>query len=44
MDRGTVVNDGLGYGLMYTAKADAWDGAQRKNTWRTLTRTFRPKS
>ncbi|MGA5624065.1 serine/threonine-protein kinase [Streptomyces cellulosae] len=44
VDRGTVVNDGLGYGLMYTARADAWDGAQRKNTWRTLTRTFRPKS
>ncbi|MER6834519.1 serine/threonine-protein kinase [Streptomyces cellulosae] len=44
VDRGTVVNDGLGYGLMYTAKADAWDGAQRKNTWRTLTETFRPKS
>ncbi|MEV5362704.1 serine/threonine-protein kinase [Streptomyces cellulosae] len=43
VDRGTVVNDGLGYGLMYTAKADAWDGAQRKNTWRTLTETFRPK-
>ncbi|MDN3285258.1 serine/threonine-protein kinase [Streptomyces thermocarboxydus] len=44
VDRGTVVNDGLGYGLMYTVKADAWDGAQRKNTWRTLTETFRPKS
>ncbi|MFF5606527.1 serine/threonine-protein kinase [Streptomyces cellulosae] len=44
VDRGTVVNDALGYGLMYTAKADAWDGAQRKNTWRTLTETFRPKS
>ncbi|MEU2367945.1 MULTISPECIES: serine/threonine-protein kinase [Streptomyces] len=44
VDRGTVVNDGLGYGLMYTAKADAWDGEQRRNTWRTLTQTFRPKS
>ncbi|MFF8524059.1 serine/threonine-protein kinase [Streptomyces werraensis] len=44
VDRGTVVNDGLGYGLMYTAKADAWDGEQRRNTWRTLTETFRPKS
>ncbi|MET8895379.1 serine/threonine-protein kinase [Streptomyces albogriseolus] len=44
VDRGTVVNDGLGYGLMYTARADAWDGEQRKNTWRTLTQTFRPKS
>ncbi|MFI0506180.1 serine/threonine-protein kinase [Streptomyces albogriseolus] len=44
VDRGTVVNDGLGYGLMYTARADAWDGEQRKNTWRTLTETFRPKS
>ncbi|MDN3271042.1 serine/threonine-protein kinase [Streptomyces sp. MA15] len=44
VDRGTVVNDGLGYGLMYTARADAWDGEQRRNTWRTLTQTFRPKS
>ncbi|CAM5641090.1 hypothetical protein SALBM217S_02251 [Streptomyces griseoloalbus] len=44
VDRGTVVNDGLGYGLMYTAKADAWDGEQRRNTWRTLTQTFTPKS
>ncbi|WP_228915615.1 serine/threonine-protein kinase [Streptomyces sp. DH20] len=44
VDRGTVVNDGLGYGLFYTARADAWDGEQRKNTWRTLTETFRPKS
>ncbi|MEU5464424.1 serine/threonine-protein kinase [Streptomyces althioticus] len=44
VDRGTVVNDGLGYGLMYTARADAWDGEQRTNTWRTLTETFRPKS
>ncbi|MER7740885.1 serine/threonine-protein kinase [Streptomyces sp. NPDC096538] len=44
VDRGTVVNDHLGYGLMYTARADAWDGEQRRNTWRTLTETFRPKS
>ncbi|GAB2328929.1 hypothetical protein STREPTOSP366_41000 [Streptomyces variabilis] len=44
VDRGTVVNDGLGYGLMYTARADTWDGEQRTNTWRTLTETFRPKS
>ncbi|WP_395759861.1 protein kinase [Streptomyces althioticus] len=44
VDRGTVVNDGLGYGLLYTARADAWDGEQRKDTWRTLTETFRPKS
>ncbi|NEA94788.1 serine/threonine protein kinase, partial [Actinospica acidiphila] len=44
VDRGTVVNDGLGYGLMYTARADAWDGEQRTSTWRTLTETFRPKS
>ncbi|MEQ8142373.1 serine/threonine-protein kinase [Streptomyces sp. OP7] len=44
VDRGTVVDDDLGYGLMYTARADAWDGEQRRNTWRTLTETFRPKS
>ncbi|CAM5426802.1 serine/threonine protein kinase [Streptomyces pilosus] len=44
IDRGTVVNDRLGYGLMYTAKAGQWDSDLRKNTWRTLTETFRPKS
>lgn len=44
IDRGTVVNDHLGYGLMYTAKAAAWGGEQRKDTWRTLTKTFEPKS
>ncbi|MGW9396529.1 serine/threonine-protein kinase [Streptomyces sp. NPDC055642] len=43
VDRGTVVGDRLGYGLMYTAKADKWGSDQRKNTWRTLTETFRPK-
>ncbi|KES03802.1 serine/threonine protein kinase [Streptomyces toyocaensis] len=44
VDRGTVVGDRLGYGLMYTAKADTWGSEQRKDTWRTLTGTFRPKS
>ncbi|MEU5519140.1 serine/threonine-protein kinase [Streptomyces sp. NPDC052079] len=44
IDRGTVVGDRLGYGLMYTAKAAKWGSEQRKDTWRTLTRTFRPKS
>ncbi|MFD7686312.1 protein kinase [Streptomyces sp. NPDC059781] len=44
IDRGTVVGDRLGYGLMYTAKAADWSGDQRKDTWRTLTETFRPKS
>ncbi|MFF6811881.1 serine/threonine-protein kinase [Streptomyces sp. NPDC012403] len=44
IDRGTVVGDRLGYGLMYTAKAADWGSAQRKDTWRTLTKTFRPKS
>ncbi|MDT0405945.1 serine/threonine-protein kinase [Streptomyces edwardsiae] len=44
IDRGTVVGDRLGYGLMYTAKAADWDGEQRKDTWRTLTETFRAKS
>ncbi|MFE0062341.1 serine/threonine-protein kinase [Streptomyces sp. NPDC059003] len=43
VDRGFVVNGGLGYGLMYTAKADDWDGDRRKATWRTFTRTFEPK-
>ncbi|MEU1158984.1 serine/threonine protein kinase, partial [Streptomyces sp. NPDC005918] len=44
IDRGFVVNDGLGYGMMYTAKADDWGGEQRRATWRTLTKTFEPKS
>ncbi|MGW6361684.1 protein kinase domain-containing protein [Streptomyces sp. NPDC055092] len=44
IDRGFVVNGGLGYGLMYTAKAADWDGAQRKATWQTFTKTFKPKS
>ncbi|MFF8098738.1 serine/threonine-protein kinase [Streptomyces sp. NPDC016640] len=44
VDRGTVVNDRLGYGLMYTARAADWGSEQRKDTWRTLTGTFEPKS
>ncbi|MER7487274.1 serine/threonine-protein kinase [Streptomyces sp. NPDC126497] len=44
IDRGTVVGERLGYGLMYTAKAAEWDSDRRKDTWRTLTKTFRPKS
>ncbi|MCH0563369.1 MULTISPECIES: serine/threonine-protein kinase [unclassified Streptomyces] len=43
VDRGFVVDAHLGYGLMYTAKADDWRGDLRRNTWRTLTDTFRPK-
>ncbi|MFF8591330.1 serine/threonine-protein kinase [Streptomyces sp. NPDC015220] len=43
VDRGFVVGDDLGYGLMYTAKADDWDGDLRRDTWRTLTRTFEPR-
>ncbi|QCX78602.1 Serine/threonine-protein kinase PknB [Streptomyces sp. YIM 121038] len=43
VDRGFVVNGGLGYGLMYTSKADRWDDDQRRDTWRTFTRTFEPK-
>ncbi|MEU4468379.1 serine/threonine-protein kinase [Streptomyces sp. NPDC024017] len=44
IDRGFVVDDRQGYALMYTAKAADWDGALRKETWRTLTKTFEPKS
>jgi hypothetical protein len=44
IDRGFVVHDSLGYALMYTAKAADWDGDLRKDTWRTLTKTFQPKS
>ncbi|MFF9895702.1 serine/threonine-protein kinase [Streptomyces longispororuber] len=43
VDRGFVVNGGLGYGLMYTAKADDWDSDRRRDTWGTFTRTFQPK-
>ncbi|MEG3629398.1 serine/threonine-protein kinase [Streptomyces poriticola] len=43
VDRGFVVGDRLGYALMYTAKADDWDGDRRRGTWRTLTETFQPK-
>ncbi|MBM7170863.1 serine/threonine protein kinase [Streptomyces sp. G44] len=43
VDRGFVVNGGLGYGLMYTAKADDWKGEERRAAWRTFTRTFEPK-
>ncbi|WP_369171779.1 serine/threonine-protein kinase [Streptomyces sp. R28] len=44
IDRGFVVNDHLGYALMYTAKAGDWDSDVRKGAWRTLTDTFKPKS
>ncbi|MFF7891191.1 serine/threonine-protein kinase [Streptomyces sp. NPDC007907] len=44
IDRGFVVDDRQGYALMYTAKASTWDDAVRKETWRTLTKTFEPKS
>ncbi|MFD9437629.1 serine/threonine-protein kinase [Streptomyces sp. NPDC060006] len=44
IDRGFVVDDNLGYGLMYTAKASKWDTGLRKDTWRTLTKSFEPKS
>ncbi|MEV5431423.1 serine/threonine-protein kinase [Streptomyces sp. NPDC052701] len=44
IDRGFVVNDRLGHALMYTAKAADWGSELRKDTWRTLTRTFEPKS
>ncbi|WP_037681299.1 serine/threonine-protein kinase [Streptomyces griseus] len=43
IDRGFVVNDHIGYALMYTAKAGEWGSELRKATWRTLTETFQPK-
>ncbi|AQS67997.1 serine/threonine-protein kinase [Streptomyces pactum] len=43
VDRGFVVNDHQGYALMYTAKAADWDSDLRRDTWRTLTKTFEPK-
>jgi len=44
IDRGFVVNAHQGYALLYTAKASGWDGDPRKDTWKALTETFRPKS
>lgn len=44
IDRGFVVNDHLGYALMYTAKAANWGTELRKDTWQTLAETFEPKS
>ncbi|OIK25975.1 serine/threonine protein kinase [Streptomyces malaysiense] len=44
IDRGFVVDGRLGYALMYTAKAGDWDGDLRKDTWKTLTASFKPKS
>ncbi|WP_164411764.1 serine/threonine-protein kinase [Streptomyces salinarius] len=44
VDRGFVVNDRQGYALMYTAKAADWGGDLRRDTWRTLSKTFEPKS
>ncbi|MER5941388.1 serine/threonine-protein kinase [Streptomyces sp. NPDC001928] len=44
IDRGFVVDDRRGYALMYTAKAADWDGDLRKDTWKTLTGSFQPKS
>lgn len=44
IDRGFVVNDHQGYALMYTAKAADWGDDLRRDTWRTLSKTFEPKS
>jgi eukaryotic-like serine/threonine-protein kinase len=44
VDRGFVVGDHLGYALMYTAKAADWDSDLRRDTWKTLAKTFEPKA
>ncbi|WP_405624159.1 serine/threonine-protein kinase [Streptomyces sp. NBC_00076] len=44
IDRGFVVNGHLGYALMYTAKAANWGSELRQTTWKTLAKTFKPKS
>ncbi|MBZ3907456.1 serine/threonine-protein kinase [Streptomyces griseiscabiei] len=44
IDRGFVVDSQQGYALMYTAKAAKWSGELRKDTWKTFTGTFEPKS
>ena len=33
VDRGTVVNDHLGYGIMYTAREAEWGSAKSKATF-----------
>ncbi|GGQ81085.1 serine/threonine-protein kinase [Streptomyces asoensis] len=43
IDRGFVVNDSLGYALMYTAKSAAWGSDLRQGTWKALTDSFTPK-
>ncbi|MFI7099928.1 protein kinase [Streptomyces sp. NPDC050161] len=43
VDRGTVVDDDLGYGLMYTAPADKWSGEGSRSAWKLLTESFRPE-
>ncbi|MFJ2609479.1 serine/threonine-protein kinase [Streptomyces sp. NPDC087425] len=44
IDRGFVVNSHQGYALMYTAKDAKWDTDLREATWKTLAKTFEPKS
>ncbi|GAA3771454.1 serine/threonine-protein kinase [Streptomyces phyllanthi] len=44
IDRGFIVNSHQGHALMYTAKASKWGSELRKDTWRTFTKTFKPKS
>ncbi|MGW0603006.1 protein kinase domain-containing protein [Streptomyces sp. NPDC002640] len=44
VNRGFVVSPIQGYALMYTAPSADWDGDRRKDTWDTLTATFRPKT
>ncbi|WP_105972812.1 serine/threonine-protein kinase [Streptomyces geranii] len=44
VDRGFVVDAQSGFALMYTAKAANWGSELRKETWRTFTETFEPKS
>ncbi|ELS55616.1 hypothetical protein STVIR_3405 [Streptomyces viridochromogenes Tue57] len=44
IDRGFVVSDDLGHALMYTAKDSNWNSDLRKDTWKTLTGSFKPKS
>ncbi|MFI5874119.1 serine/threonine-protein kinase [Streptomyces sp. NPDC051445] len=43
IDRGFVVNDSLGYALMYTAKSAAWGTDLRESTWKALADSFTPK-
>ncbi|MER6994603.1 serine/threonine-protein kinase [Streptomyces sp. NPDC000410] len=44
LDRGFVVNKGLGYGIMFTARADDWTKPETTATLKAFFDTFQPRS